>query len=53
VPNVEREMQLRLFRGVLGRLRAAGKLVNKALEVNLHRDSISFAEYELARPGTA
>ena len=50
VPNVERAVQLRLFRGALTRLRAIGDPVNKALEVDVVGDRISFAEYELAQP---
>ena len=49
VPNVEREIQLRLFRASLARLRAIGELVNKALEVNFRGDDVIFDQYELPR----
>jgi predicted nuclease of predicted toxin-antitoxin system len=49
VPNVEREMQLRLFRAALARLRVIGELINKALEVGFDGDEVSFDEYEWPR----
>jgi predicted nuclease of predicted toxin-antitoxin system len=49
VPNVEREMQLWLFRAALARLRVIGELINKALEVGFDGDEVSFDEYEWPR----
>ena len=49
VPNVARQTQLRLFRAALARLRVIGELVNKALEVGLDGDEVSFDEYEWPR----
>ena len=49
VPNVGRETQLRLLQTALVRLRAIRDLVNKALEVDVDGDIITFDEYELSR----
>ena len=49
VPSAERETQRLLFRAALGRLRAMGELVNKALEVSIEAGNIGFDEYELPR----
>ena len=49
VPNVARETQLRLFRAALARLRGAGELVNKALEVRLRGDDVIVDDYEWPR----
>ncbi len=53
VPNVGRETQLRLLQTALVRLRAIRDLVNKALEVDVDGDIITFDEYELSRGGGA
>jgi predicted nuclease of predicted toxin-antitoxin system len=51
VPNVGREMQLRLFRAALVRLRDLGELVNRALEINADGDALIQRVYQLASLG--
>ncbi len=51
VPNVGREMQLRLFRETLVRLRDLGELVNRALEIDIDGDALIRRVYQLASLG--
>lgn len=51
VPNVSREMQLRLFREALVQLRELGELVNKALEINVDGEALTRRVYQLASLG--
>jgi predicted nuclease of predicted toxin-antitoxin system len=50
VPNMGREMQLRLFREALAQLRDLGELVNRALEIDVDGDALLRRVYRLASP---
>lgn len=47
VPNVNRAMQQRLFRGALDELRQLGEPINRVLEVDISGDDVTFNLYDL------
>jgi predicted nuclease of predicted toxin-antitoxin system len=51
IPNVARPMQQLLFRAAVARLHPVGEMVNRALEIAIECDSVTFHEYELSRGG--
>jgi predicted nuclease of predicted toxin-antitoxin system len=50
IPNVDGEMQQRLFTGVLDQLARHGEPINQVLEVDLDGKEATFAFYELPSP---
>jgi hypothetical protein len=47
IPNVDRTVQCRLFKGALDQLAVLGEPVNQVLEVDLADDDVTFALYDL------
>jgi predicted nuclease of predicted toxin-antitoxin system len=47
IPNVNRPMQQRLFRGALAELATLGEPVNRVLEVDIDGEDITFNLYDL------
>jgi len=50
IPNVDGEMQQRLFRGALEQLALHGEPINQVLEVDLVGEEATFTFYELPLP---
>jgi hypothetical protein len=51
IPSVDRAMQRRLFKGALDQLAVFGEPINQVLEVDLDRDEVTFALYDLSTKG--
>ena len=47
IPNVNRVMQQRLFRGALAELTTLGEPINRVLEVDIDGNDVTFTLYEL------
>jgi predicted nuclease of predicted toxin-antitoxin system len=52
IPNVNRAMQQRLFRGALAELATLGEPINRVLEVDIDGDDVIFSLYDLP-PGAS
>jgi len=50
IPNVDGDMQQRLFSGAIEHLARYGEPVNQVLEVDLEGDEVTFTFYELPSP---
>ena len=50
IPNVDGEMQQRLFAGAIEQLALHGEPINQVLEVDLEGDEATFTIYELPSP---